>query len=272
MIAQIRAEIYKLRHTRAFAFTIIAYILLLILFQQSGPILLMVAGNLADPNQSIGFFKGAAPGIDGTTQLCVLRSAHSFLIFSWIIGLSLCISFFGRENENRTTSLYVCHGGKIERLYFCKAAVAYIVVAVLQILFTILCLALSALELGYYLTIRDILQTTIVSILNTLVLLAFLSLAVLILTILHSRFVTQFLLCFFPLAGIFAYQTNFSNFESLPTILQFFAKLLPTYYWSNISSLRFVGNIAVESILYSVVLFCVTLCVTIAIVNRREMK
>ena len=45
MIAQIRAEIYKLRHTRAFAFTIIAYILLLILFQQSGPaIFLLILG------------------------------------------------------------------------------------------------------------------------------------------------------------------------------------------------------------------------------------
>lgn len=272
MMAQIRAEVYKLRHTRAFAFTILAYVLLLILFQQSGPTLLMVAGNLSDPNQSIGFFKGAAPGVDGSIQLCVLRSAHSFLIFSWLIGLSLCISFFGREIENRTASLYVCHGGKLKRLYLCKTVVVNAAILVLQSLFTFSCLVFSAWELGYSLTIKDFCQTAVASTLNILVLLAFFSLAVLILTILHSLFVTQFLLCFFPLAGIFMYQTNFVDFESLPTILQFLAKLLPTYYWSNISSLRFVGNIVIEAMLYSVILFCVTLCATIAIVNRREMK
>ena len=82
---QIKVELYKLFHSRTRYFSLIGYLFLLLIFFASGPVFMMVAGNLSVPSESIGFFKGIADGVDIPIQISVLRSAHSFIIFSWLI-------------------------------------------------------------------------------------------------------------------------------------------------------------------------------------------
>lgn len=269
---QIKVEMYKLLHARTTCFSLIAYLFLLLLFFASGSVFMMVAGNLSVPSESIGFFKGIADGADIPVQISVLRSAHSFIIFSWLIGLNLCISTFSSETKNRTLSLYISEGGKAETLYIAKMFAICIVTSILQLIFTLLCLFLMAGQLNYPLTTSEVLQTVGIALLNIVVLLAFLEFSVFMLTLLRSRIAVELILCLMPLIGAILYGTSFAEIQATGVQTPLVIKILPTYYWANLASLRLIDGIIWEALIYSILLFCVAMVGTIMLLKHREMK
>lgn len=269
---QIRTELYKAFHSNATIVSLAAYLLFLLLFWKSGSIMMMVAGNLAVPSESVGFFKGVIESLNVPMGTCVLRSAQSFMIFSWLIGLNYCISVFSSESKNHTLSLFICHGGKVGTLYRAKIFVTDGIISVFQLAFTLLCLIISSRQLNYELAVADILKTVIIALLNIIILLAFLQLSIFMLTLIQSRVVAELILCFIPTIGAFLYGLNFEGFQSLPIVMQFIIKMLPTYYWANICSLRFTNGIIWETLVYTIVLLCITMLGTVIILKRREVK
>ena len=269
---QIEVELYKLLHSRTTYVSLIGYLFLLLIFFASGSVFMMVAGNLSVPSESIGFFKGIADGINIPIQISVLRSAHSFIIFSWLIGLNLCISTFSSETKNRTLSLYICEGGKAETLYIAKMFAICIVTTILQLIFTLLCLFLMAGQLNYPLTTSEVMQTVGIALLNSVVLLAFLEFSVFMLTLLRSRIAVELILCLIPLIGAILYGTSFAEIQATGVQTPLVIKILPTYYWANLASLRLIDGIIWEALIYSILLFCGAAMGTVILLKHREMK
>ena len=257
---QIKVELYKLLHSRTTYVSLIGYLFLLLIFFASGSVFMMVAGNLSVPSESIGFFKGIADGINIPIQISVLRSAHSFIIFSWLIGLNL------------TLSLYICEGGKAETLYIAKMFAICIVTTILQLIFTLLCLFLMAGQLNYPLTTSEVLQTVGIALLNSVVLLAFLEFSVFMLTLLRSRIAVELILCLIPLIGAILYGTSFAEIQATGVQTPLVIKILPTYYWANLASLRLIDGIIWEALIYSILLFCGAAMGTVILLKHREMK
>lgn len=271
-MSQIKAEFYKLFRTKSLWMALFAYVILLLLYVNCDHLLMMVAGDLSDPSLSIGFFRGTLGNGQTASYLDVMRSAHSFTIFTWLICVNFCISVFSAEKKNRTALVYVCHGGHLTVLYGAKFAVVSFLCAVTQLIFTISCLFLAAAQFQYDLTIADVWQTALISAFNILILIAFLSLAVFVLLLTQSRLMSELVMCFLPLAGVFLYQVNFTHFEELPAPLKMLVQMLPTYYWSNFSALRLLSSIEIGAVIYASVTLLLTYGAIRMLLKTREVR
>lgn len=78
MPMQAKAEGVKLFHTKAQLWALLGFVLVLLWFANSGTMYFMVAGDLLNPLNSIGFFKDVAMGSGRSgLQLCAALRADS---------------------------------------------------------------------------------------------------------------------------------------------------------------------------------------------------
>ena len=82
MPMQAKAEGVKLFHAKAQLWALLGFVLMLLWFANSGTMYFMVAGDLLNPLDSIGFFKDVAMG-SGRSGLQLVRSSQSLTVFSW---------------------------------------------------------------------------------------------------------------------------------------------------------------------------------------------
>ena len=116
MPMQAKAEGVKLFHAKAQLRALLGFVLVLLWFANSGTMYFMVAGDLLNPLDSIGFFKDVAMG-SGRSGLQLVRSSQSLTVFSWLIPVNLCVAQFASERRARTDELFVSHGGRLSTLY-----------------------------------------------------------------------------------------------------------------------------------------------------------
>ena len=119
MPMQAKAEGVKLFHAKAQLWALLGFVLMLLWFANSGTMYFMVAGDLLNPLDSIGFFKDVAMG-SGRSGLQLVRSSQSLTVFSWLIPVNLCVAQFASERRARTDELFVSHGGRLSTLYRAK--------------------------------------------------------------------------------------------------------------------------------------------------------
>ena len=120
MPMQAKAEGVKLFHAKAQLWALLGFVLVLLWFANSGTMYFMVAGDLLNPLNSIGFFKDVAMG-SGRSGLQLVRSSQSLTVFSWLIPVNLCVAQFASERRARTDELFVSHGGRLSTLYHLAA-------------------------------------------------------------------------------------------------------------------------------------------------------
>lgn len=98
MPMQAKAEGVKLFHAKAQLWALLGFVLMLLWFANSGTMYFMVAGDLLNPLDSIGFFKDVAMG-SGRSGLQLVRSSQSLTVFSWLIPVNLCVAQFASERR-----------------------------------------------------------------------------------------------------------------------------------------------------------------------------
>ena len=98
MPMQAKAEGVKLFHAKAQLWALLGFVLVLLWFANSGTMYFMVAGDLLNPLDSIGFFKDVAMG-SGRSGLQLVRSSQSLTVFSWLIPVNLCVAQFAAPNS-----------------------------------------------------------------------------------------------------------------------------------------------------------------------------
>lgn len=135
MPMQAKAEGVKLFHAKAQLWALLGFVLMLLWFANSGTMYFMVAGDLLNPLDSIGFFKDVAMG-SGRSGLQLVRSSQSLTVFSWLIPVNLCVAQFASERRARTDELFVSHGGRLSTLYRAKFGVVCGFYLLLQLAFT----------------------------------------------------------------------------------------------------------------------------------------
>ena len=135
MLMQAKAEGMKLFHAKAQLWAVLGFALLLWWFANSGTMYFMVAGDLPNPLNSIGFFKDVTMG-KGQSGLQLVRSSQSLTVFGWLIPLNLCVAQFAAERRARTDELFVSHGGHMVALYRTKFGIVCGVCLALQLAFT----------------------------------------------------------------------------------------------------------------------------------------
>ena len=147
MPMQAKAEGVKLFHAKAQLWALLGFVLVLLWFANSGTMYFMVAGDLLNPLNSIGFFKDVAMG-SGRSGLQLVRSSQSLTVFSWLIPVNLCVAQFASERRARTDELFVSHGGRLSTLYRAKFGVVCGFCLLLQLAFYGICITITAIQMG----------------------------------------------------------------------------------------------------------------------------
>ena len=227
MPMQAKAEGVKLFHAKAQLWALLGFVLVLLWFANSGTMYFMVAGDLLNPLNSIGFFKDVAMG-SGRSGLQLVRSSQSLTVFSWLIPVNLCVAQFASERRARTDELFVSHGGRLSTLYRAKFGVVCGFCLLLQLAFYGICITITAIQMGIAPALGTVLLFCAVSAGNLLVLGAFL-----------------------------LYQVQYEDFSTQPLLIQLAAKAMPTYYWSRLCALNITPQFCVELVAWVIVALAV---------------
>lgn len=216
----------------------------------------MVAGDLLNPLDSIGFFKDVAMG-SGRSGLQLVRSSQSLTVFSWLIPVNLCVAQFASELRARTDELFVSHGGRLSTLYRAKFGVVCGFCLLLQLAFYGICITITAIQMGIAPALGTVLLFCAVSVGNLLVLGAFLALASVLTLWLKNHAAAALVTSILPLAGVLLYQVQYEDFSTQPLLIQLAAKAMPTYYWSRLCALNITPQFCVELVAWVIVALAV---------------
>ena len=245
MPMQAKAEGVKLFHAKAQLWALLGFVLVLLWFANSGTMYFMVAGDLLNPLDSIGFFKDVAMG-SGRSGLQLVRSSQSLTVFSWLIPVNLCVAQFASERRARTDELFVSHGGRLSTLYRAKFGVVCGFYLLLQLAFYGICITITAIQMGIAPALGTVLLFCAVSVGNLLVLGAFLALASVLTLWMKNHAAAALVTSILPLAGVLLYQVQYEDFSTQPLLIQLAAKAMPTYYWSRLCALNITPQFCVE--------------------------
>lgn len=201
MPMQAKAEGVKLFHAKAQLWALLGFVLMLLWFANSGTMYFMVAGDLLNPLDSIGFFKDVAMG-SGRSGLQLVRSSQSLTVFSWLIPVNLCVAQFASERRARTDELFVSHGGRLSTLYRAKFGVVCGFYLLLQLAFYGICITITAIQMGIAPALGTVLLFCAVSVGNLLVLGAFLALASVLTLWMKNHAAAALVTSILPLAGV----------------------------------------------------------------------
>lgn len=222
----------------------------------SGTMYFMVAGDLLNPLDSIGFFKDVAMG-SGRSGLQLVRSSQSLTVFSWLIPVNLCVAQFASELRARTDELFVSHGGRLSTLYRAKFGVVCGFCLLLQLAFYGICITITAIQMGIAPALGTVLLFCAVSVGNLLVLGAFLALASVLTLWMKNHAAAALVTSILPLAGVLLYQVQCEDFSTQPLLIQLAAKAMPTYYWSRLCALNITPQFCVELVAWVIVALAV---------------
>lgn len=256
MPMQAKAEGVKLFHAKAQLWALLGFVLVLLWFANSGTMYFMVAGDLLNPLNSIGFFKDVAMG-SGRSGLQLVRSSQSLTVFSWLIPVNLCVAQFASERRARTDELFVSHGGRLSTLYRAKFGVVCGFCLLLQLAFYGICITITAIQMGIAPALGTVLLFCAVSAGNLLVLGAFLALASVLTLWLKNHAAAALVTSILPLAGVLLYQVQYEDFSTQPLLIQLAAKAMPTYYWSRLCALNITPQFCVELVAWVIVALAV---------------
>lgn len=256
MPMQAKAEGVKLFHAKAQLWALLGFVLVLLWFANSGTMYFMVAGDLLNPLDSIGFFKDVAMG-SGRSGLQLVRSSQSLTVFSWLIPVNLCVAQFASERRARTDELFVSHGGRLSTLYSAKFGVVCGFCLLLQLAFYGICFIITAIQMGIAPALGTVLLFCAVSVGNLLVLGAFLALASVLTLWLKNHAAAALVTSILPLAGVLLYQVQYEDFSTQPFLIQLAAKAMPTYYWSRLCALNITPQFCVEFVAWVIVALAV---------------
>ena len=256
MPMQAKAEGVKLFHAKAQLWALLGFVLMLLWFANSGTMYFMVAGDLLNPLDSIGFFKDVAMG-SGRSGLQLVRSSQSLTVFSWLIPVNLCVAQFASERRARTDELFVSHGGRLSTLYSAKFGVVCGFCLLLQLAFYGICFIITAIQMGIAPALGTVLLFCAVSVGNLLVLGAFLALASVLTLWLKNHAAAALVTSILPLAGVLLYQVQYEDFSTQPLLIQLAAKAMPTYYWSRLCALNITPQFCVELVAWVIVALAV---------------
>ena len=256
MPMQAKAEGVKLFHAKAQLWALLGFVLMLLWFANSGTMYFMVAGDLLNPLDSIGFFKDVAMG-SGRSGLQLVRSSQSLTVFSWLIPVNLCVAQFASERRARTDELFVSHGGRLSTLYRAKFGVVCGFCLLLQLAFYGICITITAIQMGIAPALGTVLLFCAVSVGNLLVLGAFLALASVLTLWMKNHAAAALVTSILPLAGVLLYQVQYEDFSTQPLLIQLAAKAMPTYYWSRLCALNITPQFCVELVAWVIVALAV---------------
>lgn len=275
MFNQMKADFYKLRHSKLFLCTILAYALVLLLYfllYQVSPIgvqFMTSGGGYHERGKEVGFIVKTFFNPQRAEFWEISRSAMSITGFTWMVSAVFCIFYFSGEYKNGTIKLSVAYGNDKFRIFcskflvsICDTGIAYYAMMFLSFGFTLARArySVSPMEFAEFLALVS---------LNCLVLFAFVLICFWVVLVIRNVAVATVVCYVFTFFGCALTGTTWHSVQSpIETVL---LRMNPVYYWMRICGYGYNG-IVTETFGYSAACIGILLLCSFFILKKQEIK
>lgn len=274
MFNQLRAEWYKLFHTRALLLTVALVAVVFVIYAAGGEQMFLTAGDLQSPaaGNTIGFISGVYADPAHPQAQEIIRTATSYTVFFWLIAIVFAVVFFSREYASSTLKIAIASGTGRLRFFLAKAVVILIVTLVLYLGFIWTAFFLECRSLK--LPLASAQPGTMLRIAgeNTLVLAAFLcTLLALCVLVRHSALVIT-LMTFYIFSGALLTMASFDTMVTQSWRVRAYLYANPIYYWMHLCSGAPTPTLVRQTLVYGFVACALTLAVAMLRLRRQEIR
>lgn len=239
MYNQIRAEFYKLFHTKALYLTFALILAVFGIFSIGGQQQFVVSSSSVDETWKIGETVGflARAYSDQVHPMIeeIIRTATSYTVFFWLIVLIFSVVFFSREYTDSTIKIAIASGQSRLKFFIAK----YIVITVTSIIlyFSFIMVAFI-IECTKYNVPIQLLPMLKIAGLNCMVMGAFIGITLMLCVIFKHTAIVVGTMSLFTFSGPLIYMMTWDNMSAQSWRVLTYLKINPMYYWMNIEIIK----------------------------------
>lgn len=276
MVHQLRAELYKLTHTKAFYLTLLLVLCVFGIFLMGGEQQFVASSiSTGDPwevGKTVGFIARSYTDIQHPSIEEIIRTATSYTVFFWLIVLIFAVSFFSREYADSTMKIVIASGQSRITFFLAKYLVISITSLALYALFILSAFLIECLKIGEEITLQHMTQMLEITLLNCLVLLALIGLILLCCVAIRHTAIVVGILSFFVFTGPLVYMMIWDTMQTQPWGLILYVKVNPMYYWMNTCSYHIIPHLKASVVTYFLVVTLSTLLISFLLLRKQEIR
>ena len=273
MFNQIRAEFYKLFHTKALYLTFILIVCVFGIFFVSGEQQFVVSSSSPDGTwemgKTVGFIAHTYMDKNHPYVGEIIRTATSYTAFFWLIVLVFAVLFFSREYTESTIKIIIAGGQSRLNFFIAKYIVIAITSFALYFLFTVTAFIIECERLN---TIVQLLPMLKVAMLNCMVMGAFIGITLMLCVIFRYTAVVVGVMSLFTFSGPLIYMMTWDQMSVQSWRVLTYLRINPMYYWMNTCSYNMFDGLQNSIIIYFVATVIITFLVSALILRKQEIR
>ena len=273
MFNQIRAEVYKLFHTRALYLTFALILCVFGIFSIGGEQQFVVSSLSLDNTwkigETVGFLARAYRDIEHPLLEEIIRTATSYTVFFWLIVLIFSVIFFSREYTESTIKIAIAGGQSRFKFFVAKYIVITVTSILLYFLFIMTAFIIECIKLNVPIQLRSMLK---IAFLNCMIMGAFIGITLMLCVVLKHTAIVVGAMSFFTFSGSLIYMMTWDSMSAQSWRVLTYLKINPMYYWMNICSYNMIDNLETNIIIYFIGTVSITFFVSALILKKQEIR
>lgn len=275
MFNQMKADFYKLRHSRLFLCTILTYVLVLLLYfllYQVSPIgvQFMTSGSgYHERGKELGFIVKTFFNSQQADFWEISRSAMSMTGFTWMISAIVSIFYFANEYKTGTIKLSVAYGNNKFKIFCSKLVISICYTGAVYYILMFSSLVFTLIRTNHLLSSMECIEFLKLVSLNFLVLVVFVLICLFVVLIFRNVAIATVACYVFIFFGCTLADTTWHSAQS--PIETVFLRTNPVYYWMRICGYSHSG-IVMETFGYCISSMAILLLCAFFILRKQEIK
>ena len=271
MFNQIRAEFYKLFHTKALYLTFALILAVFGIFSIGGQQQFVASSSSLDETwkigETVGFLARAYSDTAHPLIEEIIRTATSYTVFFWLIVLIFSVIFFSREYTDSTIKIAIASGQSRIKFFVAKYIVISITSIFLYFSFIMIAFIIECAKFNIPIQLFPMLK---IAGLNCMIMGAFIGITLMLCVIFKHTAIVVGAMSLFTFSGPLIYMMTWDNMSTQSWRVLTYLKINPMYYWMNTCSYNMINNLEINILIYFVGTVIITFLVSAFILRKPE--
>ena len=247
MFNQIRAEFYKLFHTKALYLTFALILAVFGIFSIGGQQQFVASSSSLDETwkigETVGFLARAYSDTAHPLIEEIIRTATSYTVFFWLIVLIFSVIFFSREYTDSTIKIAIASGQSRIKFFVAKYIVISITSIFLYFSFIMIAFIIECAKFNIPIQLFPMLK---IAGLNCMIMGAFIGITLMLCVIFKHTAIVVGAMSLFTFSGPLIYMMTWDNMSTQSWRVLTYLKINPMYYWMNTCSYNMINNLEIN--------------------------
>ena len=258
MFNQIRAEFYKLFHTKALYLTFALILAVFGIFSIGGQQQFVASSSSLDKTwkigETVGFLARAYSDTAHPLIEEIIRTATSYTVFFWLIVLIFSVIFFSREYTDSTIKIAIASGQSRIKFFVAKYIVISITSIFLYFSFIMIAFIIECAKFNIPIQLFPMLK---IAGLNCMIMGAFIGITLMLCVIFKHTAIVVGAMSLFTFSGPLIYMMTWDNMSTQSWRVLTYLKINPMYYWMNTCSYNMINNLEINILIYFISCFSI---------------